>query len=271
MSGRGCSSSGYLLVIGGAEDLVHGSELLQSFVALSGGTCARIVVITTASRIPSRSFAEYSASFHRLGVPIVRELRLASHEDAYNERTLAELMWATGVFFSGGDQSRLSILVGSWANQCLRNRLVDNKFVIAGTSAGATAMGTTMILGTGCRAVGNRAHTGPGLSLLPGVIVDMHLTERRRLPRLIDAVLRQPSYLGVGIDEDTAIIVNSGRFNVIGRGAVVVVDAHAITATWAARGEGEQACFDVRLHQLYAGDSFDMCRKRAHTVRTAQR
>ncbi|HET9117032.1 MAG TPA: cyanophycinase [Pseudonocardiaceae bacterium] len=265
-------SSGYLLLIGGAEDRGRGSALLHSFVELSGGACARIVVITTASESPSRSFAEYSTSFHGLGAPIVRELRLVSHEDAYDDRTLTELMWATGVFFSGGDQSRLSVLVGSRANQCLRNRLVDNRFVLAGTSAGATVMGTTMILGAGCRAVDNpmdnQVRTGPGLSLLPGVIVDMHLTERRRLPRLLAAVVRQPSHLGVGIDENTAILVSSGRFDVIGGGAVVAVDAHVKTANRPTFGQDEQPSFDVRLHRLHAGDSFDLHRKRAHIAGT---
>ena len=267
---------GHILVIGGAEDRVRGSELLQTFVELSGGACARIVLITTASGIPSRSFAEYSAAFHRFGVPVIRELRLASQKDAYDERTLAELMSATGVFFSGGDQSRLGVLVGSPTNRILRNRSVDNKFVIAGTSAGATAMGATMILGGGCRTVGNdaagnRVHTGPGLGLLPEVIVDMHFAERRRLPRLLDAVLRQPSNLGVGIDEDTAILVSRGRFDVLGHGTVVAVDARATAATCAARGQDDRASVDVRLHTLYAGDAFDMHRRRrAPTSKTAQ-
>lgn len=162
MTGRGHSSSWHLLVIGGAEDRVGDTDLLRIFAELSGGVRARVVVITTASGVPRTSFAKYSAAFHRLGVPVVRELRLASQEDAEDERTLTELNWATGVFFSGGDQSRLAVLVGSRTNLCLRSRLGDNKLVIAGTSAGATVMGATMILGGGCDAVSNRLHTGPG-------------------------------------------------------------------------------------------------------------
>jgi cyanophycinase len=269
-------SSGHILAIGGAEDRVRGSELLQAFAELAGGACARIVLITTASGIPSRSFAEYCAAFNRLGVPVVRELRPASPEDAHDERTLAALTWATGVFFSGGDQSRLQVLVGSSASRSLRDRLIGNKLVIAGTSAGATVMGTTMILGGGCRAAGNdtageRVRTGPGLSLLPEVIVDMHFAERKRFPRLLEAVLRQPSHLGVGIDEDTAILASAGRFDVLGRGAVVAVDARATAATCAARGRNDIASFDVRVHRLYAGDAFDMKRRRTtSTSRTGQ-
>ena len=246
-----------------------GTDLLRTFIELSGGVRARVVVITTASGVPRTSFAKYSAAFHRMGVPAVRELRLASQEDANDERTLTELNWATGVFFSGGDQSRLAVLVGSRTNLCLGSRLGD-KLVIAGTSAGATVMGATMILGGGCDAVGSRLHTGPGLGLLPGVIIDMHFAERRRLPRLLDAVLRQPALLGVGIDEDTAILVSPGRFDVLGRGAVVAVDARATAATGAAHGHDDRACCAVRLHQLYAGDAFDLHRWNPVTAGTGQ-
>ncbi|HUK69430.1 MAG TPA: cyanophycinase [Streptosporangiaceae bacterium] len=267
---------GRILAIGGAEDRLRGSKLVRTFAELSGGASARIVLITAASGIPGRSFAEYSAAFRRFGVPEFRELRLGSQEDAYDERALAALAWATGVFFSGGDQSRLRVLVGSPANRLLRNRLAGNKLVIAGTSAGATVMGATMILGGGCRAADNdaaceRVRTGPGLSLLPEVIIDMHFAERGRLPRLLEAVARQPSHLGVGIDEDTAILASAGRFDVLGRGAATAVDAGATAANCAALGRDDRASFDIRLHRLYAGDAFDMHRRRrASTSRTAQ-
>lgn len=263
----GLSSRGRLLLIGGGEDRAGGSGLLRTFVELSGGACARIVLITTASGVPGRAFARYSAAFHGLGVPVVRELRLASREQADDERTLTELVWATGAFFTGGDQSRLTVLVGSRANRLLRGRSADNKLVIAGTSAGATAMGPAMILSGEGRpgdndAVGSRVRAGPGLGLWPEVIVDMHFAERRRFPRLLAAVLRQPSHLGVGIDEDTAVLVRPGRFEVLGRGAVMAVDARPAEPTCPARGPAGRACFDVRLHQLHAGEAFDMTRRR---------
>ena len=263
----GHSSYGRLLLIGGTEDRAGGTELLRTFAELSGGAHARIVLITTASGIPGRSFARYSAAFHRFGVPVVRELRLASREQADDERTLTELIWATGAFFGGGDQSRLGVLVGSRTNRVLRGRSPDNELVIAGTSAGATAMGPAMILSGDGHAgdndpVGSRVRTGPGLGLLPEVIVDMHFAERRRFPRLLAAVLRQPSHLGVGIDEDTAILVRPGRFDVLGRGAVMAVDARPAAATCPARGQADRACFDVCLHQLHTGDGFDLNRRR---------
>lgn len=263
----GHSSYGRLLLIGGTEGRAGSAELLRTFAEISGGAHARIVLITTASGIPGRSFARYSAAFHGFGVPVVRELRLASREQADDERTLTELTWATGAFLGGGDQSRLAVLVGSRTNRVLQGRSADNELVIAGTSAGATAMGPAMILSGDGHAgdndpVGSRVRTGPGLGLLPEVIVDMHFAERRRFPRLLAAVLRQPSYLGVGIDEDTAILVRPGRFDVLGRGAVMTVEARPAAATCPARGQADRACFDVCLHQLHTGDGCDLNRRR---------
>lgn len=239
---------GQLLAIGGAEDRAGGSVLLRTFAELSGGSAARIVLVTAASGTPSVSFAEYSAAFKRLGVPEIRELPLRSQSQSQSqgqgqadgEQTLTELAQATGVFLTGGDQSRLGVLVGSAANRILSGRLADNTLVIAGTSAGATALGPTMILGgDAC----GRPRTGPGLGLIPGVIVDMHFAQRGRLPRLAAAVRAHPGHLGIGIDEDTAILIRFPRFDVLGRGAVMTVDV----------GNG--------LHELRAGDAFDLERR----------
>ena len=239
-------SSGCLLIIGGAEDRAPaGSGLLRAFAGLAGGTRARIALITTASGTPADSFARYSAAFRGLGVPAVRELRVASAAEAEDDRTVAELARATGVFFSGGDQARLQVLLGTRAHRFLRDRLAVGHLVIAGTSAGATVMGETMILGGSCHADGDGAvisglRTGPGLGLLPEVIVDMHFAERQRLPRLLAAVLRQPSHVGLGIDEDTAVLVHPGRFEVLGRGSVTTVDAREVL------GRGSVTTVDAR-------------------------
>jgi cyanophycinase len=229
-------------VIGGAEDRTGDCALLRDFTELSGGADARIVLITTASGVPSESFTEYASAFRRLGVPDVRELRIDSQDQANGERTSVELARATGVFLTGGDQARLGSLVGSRANRIMRDRLTENTLAVAGTSAGATALGPEMILG-GLERANDRLRTGPGLGLLPGAIVDMHFAQRQRLSRLVSAVRRQPSRLGIGIDEDTAIRVRHGRFVVLGRGAVVTVDAGP---------------HGTRLHWLRAGDAFGL-------------
>jgi cyanophycinase len=270
MSERAITAGGCLLVIGGAEDRMNDCGLLQVFVGLCGGADARIVLMTTASGVPSQSFATYAAAFRRLGVCDVRELRLASHEQANDEQALTSLARATGIFFTGGDQARLEFLVGSRANLTLRDRVADGSAVVAGTSAGAAALGPVMILGGDVRVrdrdrggqemTDDQVRTGPGLGLLPAAIIDVHVTQRRRLPRLVAAIIRHPAHLGIGIDEDTAILVRSGRFDVLGRGGVVTVDANPASATEfpiepAVPGERAPGMWEHRLH---ANDTFDL-------------
>jgi cyanophycinase len=270
-------SPGCLMVIGGAEDRASDCWLLQAFAELCGGAGARIVLITTASGRPAQSFATYLAAFRRLGIGDVRELRLDSHEQANSEQTHRTLAQATGIFFTGGDQARLQFLAKSRAILTLRGRVADGSLAIAGTSAGATALGPVMILGGDVRGSGDddqegddrgdqeaaddRLRMGPGLGLLPAVI-DVHFTQRGRLPRLVAAVSRHPSHLGIGIDEDTAVLVRSGRFDVLGHGGVVTVDAApAADSTAEPAASGERAP-GMRLHRLRPGDAFDLERRR---------
>jgi cyanophycinase len=173
---------GRLLIIGGAE--CRGSGLLERFVELSGGEAARIVLVTTATGAPEEVHADYERVFRKLGVDHTRELRLRGRSDADGDNAAKLLDDATGVFFSGGDQSRLRALVGSRANEILRGRLRAGGAVIAGTSAGATVMGRTMILGgEGPGVSAATVRTGPGLGLLPkALIIDMHFSERGRPP-----------------------------------------------------------------------------------------
>jgi cyanophycinase len=268
------------MVIGGAEDRTGDCGLLRVFAELCGGTGARIVIVTTASGVPAQSFGMYLAAFRRLGIRDIRELRLGCLEQANGERARTALARATGVFFTGGDQARLGFLVGSDANLALRGRVADNSLVVAGTSAGATALGPVMILGgdvrasdhhpdrheTGDPVPGDPApgglRLGPGLGLLPAAIIDVHFGQRRRLPRLVTAVTRHTSHLGIGIDEDTAILVRSGRFDVLGRGGVVTVD------TVPALVDSSDRVLGLRLHRLHPDDAFDLDRR--HPLRPGQ-
>jgi cyanophycinase len=262
------SHSGYpgrLLIIGGAEDRCRGAGLLERFVALCGGDLARIVLVTTATGRPDQVHADYDQAFRGLGAYRTTELRLGGRSDADGEDAAKLLEDATGVFFSGGDQSRLRTLVGSRANDILRDRLnAADGLVIAGTSAGATAMGRTMILGgEGPDVSAAAVRTGPGLGLIPKVLIDMHFGERGRLPRLLSAVALDPDQLGVGIDEKTGILVEGSRFEVLGDGVTTVVDAKHATVVHAA-GEGDPiTLFGVRLHLLPAGCIFDIAAREA--------
>ncbi|GAA4630029.1 cyanophycinase [Actinoallomurus vinaceus] len=250
---------GRLLVIGGAEDRTCGTGPLEEFVALSGARDSRIVVVTTATEMPEEVAADYTRVFRRLGVSSVTELRLPHRATADSQAALDVLRRATGVLFSGGDQSRIRGLVGSKVNALLRRRLRGDGLVIAGTSAGATAMGRWMILGgDGHEVSASAVRLGPGLGLLDDVLIDMHFAERGRLPRLLSGIALDTRRLGVGIDEDTAIVVRKCRFDVIGSGVVTVVDADQATVGYADCDDDPMALFQVRLHLLPAGCWFDM-------------
>jgi cyanophycinase len=250
-------SPGRLLIIGGAEDRCCGAGLLERFVELCGGERARIVLVTTATGAPDQVHAEYEQVFRKLGVDRTSELRLRGRADADSGDAIAVLAGATGVFFSGGDQSRLRTLVGSRTSDVLRQRLTRG-LVVAGTSAGATAMGRTMILGGGGLDVSAAAvRTGPGLGLVPKALIDMHFGERGRLPRLLSAVAQDPDQLGIGIDENTGILVEGNSFEVLGTGVATVVDAENATVVHPAGDCDPITLFGVRLHLLPAGGLFD--------------
>lgn len=255
-----------MLIIGGAEDkgcdagiaTGIGAGILERFADLSGGAEAKIVLITTATGQPDRVLAEYEQAFRGLGVCHIRELPISGRADADGDAATHALDDATGVFLSGGDQSRLRTLVGSRLADQLKARLADG-LVVAGTSAGATALGQTMILGGDGSDVSTAAvRTGPGLGLMPRLLIDMHFGERGRLTRLLSAVALDPDRLGVGIDENTAISADSTTFEVLGSGVVSVIDAQRATVVHPASEADPITLFDVRLHLLPAGCLFDI-------------
>lgn len=254
-------SPGRLLIIGGAEDKCCGAGLLERFAELCGGEQARIVLVTTATGQPDQVRADYEQVFRKLGVHRLTELRMHGRADADSDQAVTTLAGATGVFFSGGDQARLRTLVGSRSADVLRQRLACG-LVVAGTSAGATALGHAMILGgNGADVSAAAVRTGPGLGLVPKSLIDMHFGERGRLPRLLSAVALDPDHLGIGIDENTGILVEGSPeasvFEVIGTGVVTVVDAEDATVVHAAGDCDPITLFGVRLHLLPAGCLFD--------------
>ena len=188
----GTPAAGRLLIIGGGEDLCCGTGVLDRFVELAGGSQARITLVTTATGIPDAVHAEYERVFRKLGVAYTRELRLRGRADADGDEAEMIIRDSTGVFISGGDQSRIRALVGSRTNDVLSERLAEG-LVVAGTSAGATALGRTMILGgQGPEVAAATVRTGPGLGLIRSLLIDMHFAARGRLPRLLSAVALHP-------------------------------------------------------------------------------
>jgi cyanophycinase len=247
-------SSRRLLIIGGAA----GPGLLGRFVALAGGPAARIVVIATASSVPSVSEADFRAAFTDLGAGDVRPLRLATRSDANQDQPL--LRRATGIFFTGGDQERITQVIGGTSTDSLLHELTGT--VIAGTSAGAAAMSGTMIVEGDAPGITRASvRTGPGLEFLPGVLIDQHFAERGRVNRLLSAVALYPHELGLGIDEDTAILTDGDRFEVLGSGAVTVIDAGAATDI-RVPAQGPITLTGARIHVLAAGHTFHLTGRR---------
>jgi cyanophycinase len=250
--------SGALIIIGGHEDK-QGDRTILSEVArrLAGG---RLVIATVASHKPEGYFEAYRDALAPLGLTDLAELYLDRREDAFDPAHAAAIDAAAGVFFSGGDQQRIADMIRGTPIDAHLQQLHARGGTIAGTSAGASAMGATMI-GSGASAQSHRAgdlHMSQGLGLLHGVVIDQHFAERGRIGRLLGAIARQRDTIGIGIDEDTAIIVEDGGFSVIGAGAVTIVDASdAMLPRDPGEGSSDTLSIrDVRLHLLSAGDAF---------------
>ncbi|HEY0053096.1 MAG TPA: cyanophycinase [Caulobacteraceae bacterium] len=254
---------GPLIIIGGHEDK-EGEKAILSEVArrLNGGA---LVIATVASHEPEGYFDAYKAAFGELGVEDLCELYVEERCEAQDEAALAALDRAAGVFFTGGDQLRISSQIGDTAIEEHVRRLHRRGGVVAGTSAGASVMSETMLV-KGASSESYRIgdlHMAPGLGLIRNVIIDQHFAERGRYGRLLGAVAHNPRVLGIGIDEDTAIIVERDRFEVIGSGAVYVVDGSAVSHSNIAEASGARALsmFDVCMHVLSSGDGFDLERR----------
>ena len=261
---------GTVIIIGGAEDKVRDRVILSRFVSLAGGTDATIVVISTASSLGAEAGERYRHVFTELGVKHVRPLHAVTRQQANEETSVLAVKDATGVFLTGGNQLRLSSTIGGTAlAQAILERFKHGA-VIAGTSAGASAMSSHMIAfgASGATPKQRMAQIAAGLSVLPGVIVDQHFQQRNRLGRLLSLIAQNPSLLGLGIDEDTAGVVGpDGVMEVIGRGSITVIDgSRSETDAWEVGGHRPILLSNVILHSLPAGYRFDLrTRERVQT------
>ncbi|MBY2943912.1 cyanophycinase [Rhizobium leguminosarum] len=251
---------GTLIIIGGHED--HDGERVILKEVAKNVRDGKLVLATVASHEPEGYLEKYQRSFGDLGIPHVTELYIEERDQATSEDKLAGLRDVGAVFFSGGDQLRITSLIGDTPIDEHVHEIFANGGVIAGTSAGASAMSDTMLV-RGSNASSFRIgdlSMAPGLGLLPNVIIDQHFAERGRIGRLIGAVSQNPRVLGIGIDEDTAIVVRGHRFEVIGTGAVYLVDAGDITHTNIAEASPDEALsiYDLKLHVLSSGDGFNL-------------
>jgi cyanophycinase len=260
------SGDGTVIVIGGAEDKIRDRIILQRFVSLAGGPRADVAVISSASSLGIEAGQRYRAIFGELGVGRVTPVHASTREEANDEATAALMRTATGIFLTGGNQLKLASIIGGTQLADAVHAAFRSGAVVAGTSAGASAMSSHMIaFGTsGSTPKQRMAQVAAGLGVLPGVIVDQHFQQRNRIGRLLSLVAQNPSLLGLGVDEDTAGIVGPDRvMEVIGRGSITVVDGSASeTDAWDVRGHRPVMISNVVLHSLPAGYRFDLARRR---------
>jgi cyanophycinase len=258
-------ADGHVIIIGGAEDKVRERVILNRFVSLAGGTDATIVVLSTASSLGAAAGELYRRVFGELGVREVRPIHAVSRAQANEDSSVSLLRDATGIFMTGGNQLRLSSTIGGTAIARAVLERHRQGAVVAGTSAGASAMSTHMVAfgASGGSPKQRMAQMAAGLGVLPGVIVDQHFQQRNRLGRLLAIIAQNPSLLGIGVDEDTAGVVGPDQvMEVIGRRSVTIIDgAGSDTDAWEVPAYRPIMISNVVLHSLPAGYRFDLRRR----------
>lgn len=253
-----------VMVIGGAEDKIHGRQILQTFCSRAGASEAKIAIVPSASREPIAIGDRYRTIFNDMGVTAIEVLDIREREQGSNPDWQAFVESCTGVFITGGDQLRLcGLLSDTPIMDRIRMRAQLGEITLAGTSAGAAVMGHHMIAGGGSGESPNRALVDltTGLGILPELVVDQHFHNRNRMARLMSAIATYPDKLGIGIDEDTCAMFEGERlFQVIGRGTVTIVDPGQMSYT----NQPDVGTTDplsihqLRVHILSHGDCFDL-------------
>jgi cyanophycinase len=222
------------------------------------------VVATLASEEPDSQWDSYREAFSDLGIRDIRHLQIEARDGASDPRNLEMIENAAVVFFTGGDQLKLSSKLGGTPMLNRIHRLYEERGgVIAGTSAGASAMGATMLVSHATESshkVESSFFMARGLGLVPDLVIDQHFAQRARIERLVGAVAEDPGVLGIGIDEDTAVILEERTLRITGSGAVYVADGQGVTYTNVSERTSERTLrlYDLRLHVLADGSTFDL-------------
>jgi cyanophycinase len=250
------------MIIGGAEDKLKDRVILTRFVSLAGGADSRIAVISTASSLGDAATELYRELFTQMGAGQISGLRPVLREEA-NQQAAADMIdQATGVFLTGGNQLRLASVVSGTLLGTALLQAHQRGAVVAGTSAGASAVSTHMVAfgASGASPKHRMAQISAGLGLLQGVVVDQHFEQRTRLGRLLAVVAQSPSLIGLGLDEDTAAIVYAdGAMEILGKGSVTIVDgSQVLTDAFQTKGHRPMMVSGVILHSLPSGYWFDL-------------
>ena len=269
---------GKLIPVGGNEDKGDESSshffesgILKRILSETKGEESKIEVITTASGVPKETGDNYLKAFAKLGAKNIGVMHIKEREQASSPECLERLRNADGILFSGGDQLLIAKIIGGTEfHKILLERYLSEDFVIAGTSAGAMAMSTNMIYGGSSvhALIKDEVKFNPGLGLINSII-DTHFMHRGRFGRLAQAVSRNPGCLGIGIGEDTGLIITKGyKLETIGSGFVIIVDGHDIHYTNVEEaGEGSPLSIEgLKVHVLAKGNGYNMQQRKFHTT-----
>lgn len=259
-------AAGALVAVGGNEDKLQELNVLRRMAALPEGGTKTVEIIPTASSFPKEVSETYLQAFAKIGVPNVHVMHIDKRADANSAENVERVKEADLIFFTGGDQLRItSLLGGSTVLRALREHH-ENGGVVAGTSAGAACMSATMIFEgdpSGSMHKGN-VQMVPGLGLMKSAVLDTHFIQRGRLSRLLEVVVSNPGILGIGLSEDTGVIVRGSTLEVIGKGVVIVVDGHHLRHTNISDIDmrGAIAAENLIVHTLAEGYRYDLDEQR---------
>ena len=253
---------GWIIPIGGAENKENDRHILERFVGVSGGRDADIVVIPTASRL-NETGPRYEKLFRDIGAERVTVMDFDTRRDCHEPGRLERLGQASGIFFTGGNQLRLSTLLGGTPVAKLIRLRNAHGVTVGGTSAGASILSEHMIAfgDEGSSVISGSVRLAPGLGLTNRFIIDQHFRQRDRLGRLLTALAYNPFAIGIGLDEDTAAFIGPDEtVEVEGSGGVTIVDASEVSfSSMDTVDEGQPVCLlGLKLHILVAGATFNL-------------
>lgn len=257
---------GDLIIIGGAEDKEGDKEILKKVCSSINKEKDVILIATIATEYPNEALDKYTKVFNGLGVVNIKGLNIKERSDSLNKENIKIIEQASLIFFTGGDQLRITSLIGGTPIYDALKEASERGCIIVGTSAGASVMSDTMIV-KGDDEESPRKCTlkmAPGLGFVKGIMIDQHFAQRGRIGRLLTGIAQNPEVLGIGIDEDTAIVVkDTGETQVIGTGAVYFLDARNITHSNVSEQYSDDvlSMFNVSLHVLKEGDKFNLLTK----------
>ncbi len=257
-------SKGTLVIIGGAEDKRDDCLILKRVASLAKDRGnGNLVIMTAATEYPTKVGQEYTSLFKKLNIDRIDVLHIETREDANNCEKIRTIAHASCVFFTGGDQLKITSLIGGTEAEKMLKKAFRDGLVIAGTSAGASVMSETMITSGEDDEAPKKCtlKMAPGLGLIKNIVIDQHFAQRGRIGRLLTAIAQNPNKLGIGIDEDTAIIVTPDNIiDIIGSHAVTILDGKQCSHTNVSELMPDEtlAITDITMHILPMGYKYDL-------------